>query len=50
MEESGVSILGVDLNVFVLCYRLENRESEKRDMRRITMPAREKHLLPALQS
>ena len=25
MEESGVSILVVDMNVLVVCYRLENR-------------------------
>ena len=29
MEESGVSILVVDMNVLVVCYRLENREREK---------------------
>ena len=29
MEKSGVSVLGVDLNVLVVCHRLENRESEK---------------------
>ena len=29
MEESGVSILVIDMNVLVVCYRLENREREK---------------------
>ena len=29
MEESGVSILVVDINFLIICYRLENRESEK---------------------
>ena len=29
MEESGVSILVVDMNILVVCYRLKNSEREK---------------------